>query len=68
MATTFPAFNDTQDAEGKPVYLFKKALWTLNAIHARFSPGTTGEGSAPSFPVPQGVDRFPVFADNVLPS
>ncbi|GAA5897265.1 uncharacterized protein JCM6883_006635 [Sporobolomyces salmoneus] len=65
MATTFPAFKDVHSVNGKPVYLFKKALWTLNAIHTRFS-NEAEEGT--SFPVPKGIENFPVFADNVLPS
>ncbi|GAA5963447.1 hypothetical protein JCM3765_003075 [Sporobolomyces pararoseus] len=70
MATTFSSFKDVhliKDGNGggeQPVYLFKKALWTLNAIHSRFHQ----EGGL-DFPVPKGVnENFPIFADNVLPS
>ncbi|GAA5940703.1 uncharacterized protein JCM15063_006332 [Sporobolomyces koalae] len=66
MATTFPAFRDVHEIDSNPVYIFKKALWTLNAIHARFNSSSSSDQL--DFPVPTAVDQFPVFADNVLPS
>ncbi|GAA6016279.1 hypothetical protein JCM11491_006801 [Sporobolomyces phaffii] len=70
MATTFPAFKDVDTLDdGAEVFLFKKALWTLNAVHARFSvPAGSESDDAAAFPVPNRVDEWPVFADNVLPS
>ena len=62
MATTFPAFADLHSTSSGSIYLFKKALWTLNAISVAFS------SSSPPFPLPTNTDQFPVFADNVLPS
>lgn len=76
MATTFPAFKDVhivrtiEGGEDTTVYLFKKALWTLNAIYSRFSPNDQDEESKLKlgFPVPRGIKEFPIFADNVIPS
>ncbi|GAA5992446.1 hypothetical protein JCM5350_001595 [Sporobolomyces pararoseus] len=68
MATTFPSFKDVDIIDGEPVYLFKKALWTLNAIYTRFSQEEKEGSSALNFPIPEGVENFPIFADNVLPS
>jgi len=65
MATTFPAFKDVHLVNGEPIYLFKKALWTLNAVSTRFS--REAEGGL-TFPVLKGIENFPIFADNVLPS
>jgi len=66
MATTFPAFADLHSTPSGSIYLFKKALWTLNAIKVAFSP--SGSSSNAPFPLPTHTDQFPVFADNVLPS
>ncbi|GAA6042337.1 hypothetical protein JCM8097_003853 [Rhodosporidiobolus ruineniae] len=67
LASTFPAFDDVHTVDGKPVYLFKKALWLLSVVALRFS---SPDEPAPRFPLPK-IDKgagLPVFADNVLPS
>ncbi|KAJ3749167.1 hypothetical protein DFH05DRAFT_1475723 [Lentinula detonsa] len=57
-----PAFQDCHIVDGRPIYIFKKALFLAHAITIRF-----GSISSPSFPVPD-TSLVPVFADNVLPS
>ncbi|KAJ3713404.1 hypothetical protein C8R42DRAFT_684991 [Lentinula raphanica] len=57
-----PAFQDCHIVDGRPIYIFKKALFLAHAITIRF-----GSMSSPSFPVPD-TSQVPIFADNVLPS
>lgn len=45
---------------GKPVYIFKKALLLIHVIYLRFA-------STAPFPIPETAE-LPVFSDNVLPS
>lgn len=52
------------------VYIFKKALFLLNAISLRFSPSAPTSdvvSIVPTFPIPD-VSELPIFADNVIPS
>ncbi|SCZ89027.1 BZ3500_MvSof-1268-A1-R1_Chr1-1g00903 [Microbotryum saponariae] len=49
------------------VYILKKALYLLNAITLRFSASGSPD-HAPTFPLPTNTTRFPIFADNVIPS
>lgn len=58
---TFPAFRDHYLLSGKPVYLYKKALFMLQAIASTFA------NSNATFPLPS-TDDLPVFCDNVLPT
>ncbi|KAF5389365.1 hypothetical protein D9757_004379 [Collybiopsis confluens] len=58
----FPAFQDSCVIDGRPVYLFKKALFLAHAITIRF-----GSLTSPPFPIPD-TSQLPVFSDNVLPS
>lgn len=64
LASTFPAFCDAHEVDGQQVYLFKKALFLLSAIHDRFASDTQAQAA---FPIPR-IDTLPIFADNVLPS
>ncbi|KAF8518733.1 hypothetical protein JB92DRAFT_3141917 [Gautieria morchelliformis] len=65
----FPAFQDMAIVHGKPVYIFKKALFLLHGIALRFSSRAAAKdsGSDGSIPVPD-TSSLPVFSDNVLPS
>ncbi|SGY62855.1 BQ5605_C007g04744 [Microbotryum silenes-dioicae] len=49
------------------VCILKKALYLLNAITVRFSASGSPD-HAPTFPLPTNTTRFPIFADNVIPS
>jgi len=46
----------------QPVYCFKKALFLIHIISARF-----GSKTPAPFPIPR-TDTLPVFTDNVIPS
>lgn len=59
---TFPAFQDMSKVDGQEIYCFKKALFLIHVISARF-----GSMCPPPFPIPSST-QIPVFADNVLPS
>ncbi|PVF93836.1 hypothetical protein CPB86DRAFT_789718, partial [Serendipita vermifera] len=59
---TFPAFQDVGVFNGKPVYVFKKALFLLHALVLRF--GSEGKRV---IPLPDTSD-LPIFSDNVIPS
>ena len=51
------------------VYIFKKALFLLNAISLRFSPSSPPSDPPleVTFPIPD-IRDLPIFADNVIPS
>lgn len=52
------------------VYIFKKALFLLNAVSLRFSPSAPSSdviSVVPTFPLPD-ISALPIFADNVIPS
>ncbi|KAG8837882.1 hypothetical protein FRC18_007465 [Serendipita sp. 400] len=59
---TFPAFQDVGTFEGKPIYIFKKALFLLHALVLRF-----GQEGDRRIPLPD-TDELPIFSDNVIPS
>ncbi|QRV96560.1 hypothetical protein RhiJN_24578 [Ceratobasidium sp. AG-Ba] len=62
LVKAIPGFRDMAMINGKPVYLFKKALFLVHAIALRF-----GGAASQSIPIPP-TDQLPVFSDNVLPS
>ncbi|KDE09371.1 hypothetical protein MVLG_00278 [Microbotryum lychnidis-dioicae p1A1 Lamole] len=64
---TFPDFQDAYTVGGESVCILKKALYLLNAITVRFSASGSPD-HAPTFPLPTNTTRFPIFADNVIPS
>ncbi|KAF9932899.1 hypothetical protein FBU30_007058 [Linnemannia zychae] len=61
LINTFPAFQDYADIDGENVYIFKKALLLASTLERRFA---TKE---PIFAF-SGLERSPIFADNVIPT
>ncbi|KAF9582911.1 hypothetical protein BGW38_010584 [Lunasporangiospora selenospora] len=61
LINTFPAFQDWAEVDGRPVYVFKKALLLASSLERRF-------GSKEEVFRFVDIDATPIFADNVIPT
>ncbi|KAF9173879.1 hypothetical protein BGX21_011438 [Mortierella sp. AD011] len=61
LINTFPAFQDYAEIDGKPVYVFKKALLLASTLERRFA-------ATESIFAFKDIKGSPIFADNVIPT
>ncbi|KAG0280418.1 hypothetical protein BGZ95_010233 [Linnemannia exigua] len=61
LINTFPAFQDCADIDGEKVYVFKKAFLLASSLERRFG------DTEPIFAF-KGLEKSPIFADNVIPT
>ncbi|KAF8947149.1 hypothetical protein BGZ47_010167 [Haplosporangium gracile] len=61
LINTFPAFQDYAEIDGEKVYVFKKAFLLASSLERRFG------ATEPIFAF-KGLEKSPIFADNVIPT